>query len=202
MQSLQPDKGAASHPAALACHARHDRQIAAAAGIFPDYPAPIVWTASDGVRELALVRWGIPSSKKALLDAATRRANKQRAKDQEVVFDDLVKMEPDSGTTNVRNTSSTHWKRWLEPANRCLVPFTAFSEFNREAGGDIWFALSPERTLAFFAGIWCPQWTSVRKVKTGQETTELFAFPTTEPNSEVRAIHPKAMPVILTTEEE
>lgn len=171
-------------------------------GIFPDYPAPIVRTASDGVRELALVRWGMPSSKKALLDAATRCADKQRAKDQEVVFDDLVKMEPDSGTTNVRNTSSTHWKRWLEPANRCLVPFTAFSEFNREAGGDIWFALSPERPLAFFAGIWCPQWTSVRKVKTGQETTDLLAFLTTEPNSEARAIHPKAMPVILTTEEE
>lgn len=97
-------------------------------GIFPDYPAPIVRTASDGVRELALVRWGMPSSKKALLDAATRRADKLRAKGKEVVFEELLKMEPDGGTTNVRNTSSTHWKRWLEPANRCLVPFTAFSE--------------------------------------------------------------------------
>lgn len=171
-------------------------------GIFPDYPAPIVRTASDGVRELALVRWGMPSSKKALLDAATRRADKLRAKGKEVVFEELLKMEPDGGTTNVRNTSSLHWKRWLEPANRCLVPFTAFSEFNREAGGDIWFALSPERPLAFFAGIWCPQWTSVRKVRTGLETVDLFAFLTTEPNAEVGTIHPKAMPVILTTQEE
>ncbi len=37
-------------------------------------------------------------------------------------------MEPDRGTTNVRNTTSRHWLRWLEPANRCLVPLTAFSE--------------------------------------------------------------------------
>jgi putative SOS response-associated peptidase YedK len=111
-------------------------------------------------------------------------------------------MEPDGGTTNVRNTSSQHWKRWLEPVHRCLVPFTAFSEFNREAGGDIWFALSPERPLAFFAGICCPQWTSVRKVRTGLETVDLFAFLTTEPNAEVEAVHPKAMPVILTTQAE
>ncbi len=29
-------------------------------GIFPDYPAPIVRNASDGVRELAMARWGMP----------------------------------------------------------------------------------------------------------------------------------------------
>ena len=43
------------------------------------------------------------------------------------------------------------------------------------------------------------RWTSVRKVKEGPTTSDLFAFLTTEPNAEVRAIHPKAMPVILTT---
>lgn len=31
---------------------------------------------------------------------------------------------------------------------------------------------------------------------------ELFAFLTTEPNSVVKPIHPKAMPVILTSDEE
>lgn len=38
---------------------------------------------------------------------------------------------------SVRNTRSKHWKCWLELPNRCLVPFTSFSECNREAGGDI-----------------------------------------------------------------
>lgn len=37
----------------------------------------------------------------------------------------------------------------------------------------------------------------------GQETTnDLYAFLTTEPNAEVGSIHPKAMPVILTTPDE
>lgn len=78
------------------------------------------------------------------------------------------------------------------------MPFTAFSEFNREAGGDVWFALDEDRPLAFFVGIWAPQWTSVRKMKTGEETIDVFAFLTTEPNAEVQPIHPKAMPVIQT----
>jgi len=170
-------------------------------GIFPDYPAPVVRNGPEG-RELAMVRWGMPSSKKALLDAATKRAEKLRAKGKPIDFDQLLRMEPDSGTTNVRNTASSHWKRWLGVENRCVVPFTSFSEFNRDAGGDIWFALSPERPLAFFAGIWVPQWTSVRKVKEGETTNDLFAFLTSEPNAEVGAIHPKAMPVVLTEQHE
>ncbi|HYZ34801.1 MAG TPA: SOS response-associated peptidase, partial [Crenalkalicoccus sp.] len=36
----------------------------------------------------------------------------------------------------------------------------------------------------------------------GETTNDLFAFLTAEPNAEVGAIHPKAMPVILTTPEE
>ncbi|MBX9574990.1 MAG: SOS response-associated peptidase family protein [Caulobacteraceae bacterium] len=170
-------------------------------GIFPDYPAPIVRAAEGGGRELAMARWGMPSSKKALLDAATRRADKLRAKGQEVDFAELLRMEPDAGTTNVRNTASSHWKRWLGPDNRCLVPFTAFSEFNRDHGGDVWFALGEDRPLACFAGIWT-SWASVRKISKGWEELEVFAFLTTEPNAEVGAVHPKAMPVILTTAEE
>ena len=68
-------------------------------------------------------------------------------------------------------------------------------------GGDIWFALDETRPLACFAGIWT-NWTSVRKVKEGETTNDLFAFLTTDPNAEVGAVHPKAMPVILTTPDE
>ena len=45
--------------------------------------------------------------------------------------------------------------------------------------------------------IWT-RWTSVRKVKEGETTNDLFAFLTTDANKVVGAIHPKAMPVILT----
>ena len=65
-----------------------------------------------------------------------------------------------------------------------------------------WFAFDETRPLACFAGIWVPQWTSTRKVKEGPVTADLFGFLTTEPNAEVGAIHPKAMPVILTRPEE
>jgi putative SOS response-associated peptidase YedK len=57
------------------------------------------------------------------------------------------------------------------------------------------------RPLACFAGIWT-NWTSVRKVKEGETNNDLYAFLTTAPNAEVGAIHPKAMPVILTTPDE
>jgi putative SOS response-associated peptidase YedK len=84
------------------------------------------------------------------------------------------------------------------------VPFTSFSEY--EAGPDgkkipVWFALGEERPLAAFAGIWT-NWTSVRKTKEGEVTADLYAFLTTEANAEVAPIHPKAMPVILTSEDE
>jgi putative SOS response-associated peptidase YedK len=59
----------------------------------------------------------------------------------------------------------------------CL-PFNSFSEFNKAEGGDIWFALD------------------------GETTNDLYAFLTTEANAEVGAVHPKAMPVILTTADE
>jgi putative SOS response-associated peptidase YedK len=55
--------------------------------------------------------------------------------------------------------------------------------------------------LACFAGIWS-RWTSVRKVKEGETTNDIFAFLTTEPNEMVATFHPKAMPVILRTPEE
>lgn len=175
--------------------------------LYPDYAAPIVRTGADGVRELALARWGLPSSKKALFDAATRRAEKLRAKGKAVDFPKLLEMEPDLGTTNVRNTASSHWRPWLEPANRCLVPFTAFSEPGRDGEGKyrpIWFKLAGDdpEPLAFFAGVHVRQWSCVRKIKTGLETCDVFAFLTTAPSEPVKAVHPKAMPVILTDPEE
>jgi putative SOS response-associated peptidase YedK len=150
-------------------------------GVFPDYLAPIVRN-NHGTRELAMARWGMPSPAFALKGRNS-----------------------DPGITNVRNTASPHWRRWLGPENRCVVPFTSFSENEVMADGSrppVWFALNEDRPLAFFAGIWTAQWKSVRKVKEGETTNDLFAFLTTDPNKEVGQIHPKAMPVILTTDEE
>ncbi|MHC2282120.1 hypothetical protein ACVME8_008763 [Bradyrhizobium diazoefficiens] len=64
------------------------------------------------------------------MDATRKRAKKLEAKSKTVDFKELLQMEPDSGTTNIRNTSSNHWKRWLDPDDRCLAPFTTFSEYD------------------------------------------------------------------------
>jgi putative SOS response-associated peptidase YedK len=150
-------------------------------GVFPDYFAPIVRNVEDGQRELTIARWGMPSPKSAV---EGRNSG--------------------PGVTNVRNASSPHWRRWLGVESRCVVPFTSFVENELQPDGSrppVWFALDESRPLAFFAGIWT-RWTSVRKVKEGQTTNDLFAFLTTAPNALIAPIHPKAMPVILTTQDE
>jgi putative SOS response-associated peptidase YedK len=149
-------------------------------GIFPDYAAPIVRNQPTG-RELTMARWGMPSPQFVLKGRNS-----------------------DPGVTNIRNAASPHWRRWLGPEHRCVVPFTSFSENEHLPDGSkppVWFALDETRPLACFAGIWT-RWTSVRKVKEGETTNDLFGFLTTAPNREVGAIHPQAMPVILTSREE
>jgi putative SOS response-associated peptidase YedK len=144
---------------------RYVGNLASMPGVFPDYKAPIVRNGTEG-RELATARWGMPSSQHALMAATKKRATKLEAKGKPVDFKELLRMEPDGGTTNIRNVKSKHWTRWLGAENRCVVPFNSFSEFNKAAGGDVWFALDKTRPLACFAGIWT-NWTSVRKVKKG-----------------------------------
>src|SRR5271167_3420595 len=146
-------------------------------GVFPDYFAPIVRNGAGG-RELVMARWGMPSP-----------------------FELVKGGKRDPGVTNIRNVASPHWRRWMGVESRCVVPFTSFSENEVLPDGShppVWFAFDESRPLAFFAGIWTRR-TSVRKAKEGETTNDLFAFLTTEPNAEVGAIHPRAMPVILTT---
>lgn len=95
-------------------------------GIFPDHPAPIVREGADG-RELVMARGGMPSPAFALKGRTV-----------------------DSGVTNIRNTASPHWRRWLGPANRCVVPFSSFSEYDTLPNGKkevVWFAFDESRPL-------------------------------------------------------
>ena len=149
-------------------------------GVYPDYPAPVVRNTEDE-RELAMMRWGMPPP-------------------------------PRTGgapVTNIRNTSSPHWRGWLKPENRCLVPANSFAEFAPERNPDtgkkdiVWFARSEARPLFCFAGIW----TEFRgdrgtKSKPIPGPHLVYGFLTTAANPIVEPIHPQAMPVILTTDEE
>jgi putative SOS response-associated peptidase YedK len=147
--------------------------------VFPDRMAPIITAGVDG-HTLRRARWGLPSPPQFHSPSSI-----------------------DRGVTTVRNTASPHWRRWLAPAHRCLVPMDRFAE-PRPGGrgaGNAWFRLQADKP-AFFAGLWVTGWTSLRKLKDGETTDDLFAFLTCEPNAEVSAIHPKAMPVVLTEEGE
>jgi putative SOS response-associated peptidase YedK len=142
--------------------------------IFPYQMAPIVRTGADGERELVMARWGMPGP-------------------------------PQYGgapVTNIRNVQSPHWRGWLGRRNRCIVPATSFCEYEdtKPRKAPIWFALSKDRPLFAFAGLWTP-WKGVRGPKSApvEGEHELFGFLTTEANAIVAPIHPKAMPVILTT---
>lgn len=180
-------------------------------GVYPDGEASVIVVAEDGQREMRNMRWGMPTSKRALLDAATKRADALRKKGTEFDFNELLKLEPDKGVTNIRNTTSAatgrtnaHWAPWLGPANRCLVPFTSFAEPDQDHEGtrrNVWFAFSDARPLAFFAGIWTPH-ACVRMKSKGWEEIQAYGVLTTDSAEPVKTYHRKAMPVILTKPEE
>jgi putative SOS response-associated peptidase YedK len=100
-------------------------------GVFPDYPAPVVRNVEAG-REMVMMRWGMPPPPRA----------------------------GGPPVTNIRNTSSPHWRMWLKPENRCLVPANSFAEYAPEPNPEtkkkdvVWFALNEDRPLFAFAGIW------------------------------------------------
>ncbi len=168
--------------------------------IYPDYAAPVVLVGEDGQREMRDMRWGLPSPAWVVQKAAKERAEKLRAKGKAYDWDELLRLEPDAGITNVRKAEIAHWQQWLGAKNRCLVPMTSFSEPDQVGGSRKfqWFALDETRPLAFFAGVWTPS-ACVRKAKTGWEDCEAYGFMTTDSRQPVRTYHDKAQPVILTT---
>jgi putative SOS response-associated peptidase YedK len=101
--------------------------------------------------------------------------------------------------TNIRNTSSPHWRGWLKPGNRCLVPVNSFAEYAPEPNPEtkkkdvVWFGLNDDRPLFAFAGIW----TEFR----GDRGTEskpipgphlVYGFLTTTPNA---IVEPMLLPI-------
>jgi len=135
----------------------------------------------DGARALSMMRWGMPSPAFAL-------------KGKKV----------DPGVTNVCNIASPHWRRWLSPEHRCLVPFTSFSG-EREGRGRLAPAgvvRSDRGSAAHLLRGHPGRGLAERAEGQGRRDDRRPAFLTTEPNAEVGAVHPKAMPVILTKPEE
>jgi putative SOS response-associated peptidase YedK len=77
---------------------RYVGNLAPMPGVFPDYPAPVIRNTDSGT-EIAMMRWGMPPPLRT----------------------------GGPPVTNIRNTSSPHWRGWLKPENR----FGAVQQFRR-----------------------------------------------------------------------
>jgi putative SOS response-associated peptidase YedK len=108
--------------------------------IFPNKFAPIIRNdpaSSNGApgRVMEIRRWGMPTPPQYLKPGTI-----------------------DRGVTNIRNVSSAHWRNWLAPEHRCVVPVTAFAEPTDKADPATgkkrwaWFALGDDFPLFAFAG--------------------------------------------------
>jgi putative SOS response-associated peptidase YedK len=145
--------------------------------VFPKSFGPVLKLGDSGKLEWAKMRWGLPGP-------------------------------PQFGgapVTNIRNSKSAHWRPVLGVAHRCIVPFTAFSEYEDASPKGKkqirWFA-PPDRSMLFFAGIhreWTGDYGSKKEPNLG--THQLFSFLTTEANGLVRPVHAKAMPVVLLSQD-
>ncbi|WEK43002.1 MAG: SOS response-associated peptidase family protein [Candidatus Sphingomonas colombiensis] len=170
------------------------REIAERYGVEPEYPededyppgelfperSAFVVREMAGQRTLSTMSWGFP------ITVPGKRIDKATGKPAMI----------EKPVTNVRNYTSSFWRSALSnPARRCLVPFTAFSEYGQVRGPDgklplHWFTV-PSRPIVSFAGVWRPS-----------DKGDLFAFLTCPPNPLVAPIHPKAMPVLLHEDDE
>jgi putative SOS response-associated peptidase YedK len=104
--------------------------------------------------------------------------------------------------SKTRSVMKAHMRDLLLPAN-------SFAEYAPEPNPEtkkkdvVWFALNEDRPLFAFAGIWTTfNGDRGTKSKPIPGPHQVYGFLTTEANSVVKPIHPKAMPLILITDEE
>jgi putative SOS response-associated peptidase YedK len=92
--------------------------------------------------------------------------------------------------------------------NRCLVPFNSFAEYAPEPNPEtkekdvVWFPINEDGPLTCFAGIWTEFKDEARNRNTNPGPHLVYGFLIATPNAIVEPIHPKAMPVILSTDQE
>ena len=137
--------------------------------IAPTQQAPIVRVSREGVREIAMQRWGlVPFWAKDLKIGTTMINARSEGIEAKPAFREAVK------------------------SRRCIVPATGFFEWQGERPGRKQpFAITvPEMPLFAFAGLW-EFWK-----RADDESVETFTIVTTDANEAVGAIHDR-MPVIL-----
>lgn len=150
-----------------------DDRIRKRFNIAPTQEAPVVRTAKDGGREVALLRWGLVPFWAKDLAVGNRMIN-----------------------ARAEGVETKPAFRAAIQQRRCLVPATGFYEWRGEAGRKQPYAVTlPDRPMFAFAGLW------ERWKPTEGEPVETFTIVTTDANETVAQIHDR-MPVILAPEAE
>lgn len=143
----------------------------APADVYPGYPGMVVREAEGG-RILQSMAWGFP---RHTVNKRTGKPNKPQP------------------VNNLRDDKLwTFWrKQFVEPSQRCLIPFTAFAEAEGQPGKmtRTWISVADQPTAAW-AGLWKPtvEWGDAYSGVMVDATEELFE------------IHDR-MPVILHPDE-
>ncbi|HST02676.1 MAG TPA: SOS response-associated peptidase [Usitatibacter sp.] len=140
--------------------------------IAPTQEAPVVRIGAGGARELAMLRWGLVPSWAKELAVGTKMINARA---------EGVEAKP-AFRAAVRE-------------RRCLIPATGFYEWKGLPGRKQPYAITIDRPLFAFAGLW-ETW----KAREGQPV-ETFTIITTEANPAIASVHDR-MPVILPKEAE
>lgn len=147
-------------------------------GVFPDYPAPATRNIDHGT-ELISMRLG---------DAAAAEVRRPAGHPQHFI---------------------AALARLAEAGDPLPGPVNRFAEYAPEPNPEtkkkdvVWFAINDARLLFAFAGIWAEfKGDRGAKSKPIPGPHLVYGFLTTAPNAVVEPIRPKAMPVILTTDEE
>jgi len=116
--------------------------------VFPKSYGPVLKLNEKGELEWSKMRWGLPGPPQ--LGGAP--------------------------VTNIRNIKSPLWRPLLGAAHRCLVPFSAFSEYEDASPKGKkqirWFA-PPGRGLLYFAGVW-RQWDGTMAPRKSRMSARIF----------------------------
>jgi putative SOS response-associated peptidase YedK len=141
--------------------------------VFPKSFAPVLKLGESGTLAWQTMRWGLPGPRRF----------------------------GSAPVATIGTLKSPHWRALSQTQHRCLVPFTAFSDYEDASpkGRKVirWFA-PRDRSMLFFAGIACNYYGDYG-TKTAPYVGDhtLFAVLTTDANALVGPVHAKAMPVIL-----
>ncbi len=150
---------------------RYVGNLAPMPGVFPDYPAPVVRN-SGGELEMTMMRWGMPPPPRA----------------------------GGYPVTNIRNTSRGSALRTAAWSRPTASPSTRRSQ-TRRPRKRTWFGSRSMKTGHGRPSLVSGPSSRATVAPSPLGPHNVYGFLTTAPNAVVDPIHPKAMPVILTTDE-